>query len=78
MTGPAVAGVIGTHEFGYDLWGDAVNTASPMESHGSVGKLQITETTKALVETDSQCDPDGTVDVEGKGQMPVWHPSARR
>ncbi len=45
MTGPAVAGVIGTHKFSCGLWGDAVNTASPMESHGSVGKLQITEAT---------------------------------
>jgi adenylate cyclase len=45
-TGPAVAGVIGTRKLFYDVWGDTVNTASRMESHGSAGKIQVTEDTK--------------------------------
>jgi adenylate cyclase len=44
-TGPAVAGVIGVRQFIYDLWGDTVNTASRMESHGLPGSIQVTERT---------------------------------
>jgi len=45
-SGPAVAGVIGTRKFSYDLWGDTVNTAARMESHGVPGKIQITDDTR--------------------------------
>lgn len=45
-TGPAVAGVIGRRKFIYDLWGDTVNTASRMESHGAVGEIQISTATR--------------------------------
>jgi len=71
-TGPLVAGIIGTKKFSYDLWGDAVNTASRMESSGVAGSIQITESTHSLVENAFVCEPRGSVDVKGKGPMKVW------
>jgi class 3 adenylate cyclase len=71
-TGPVVAGVIGTKKFIYDLWGDAVNIASRMESHGVAGAIQITESTYALLRERFQVEERGTIDVKGKGPLRVW------
>lgn len=71
-SGPVLAGVIGRKKFIYDLWGDAVNTASRMESHGQSGIIQITRATYELVRQDFVCEPRGTVIVKGKGEMEVW------
>jgi guanylate cyclase len=71
-TGPVLAGVIGRKRLIYDLWGDTVNTASRMESHGLGGTIQITRETYEAIKDEFTCEPRGTVDVKGKGEMEVW------
>lgn len=71
-SGPLVAGVIGNTKFQYDIWGDTVNTASRMESHGVPGKIQITEATYNLIKDDFVCTTRGTVAIKGKGPIVTW------
>jgi len=71
-SGSMIAGVIGRRKFVYDVWGDAVNIASRMESHGLGGAVQITQTTYELIQDEFVCEPRGTVNVKGKGEMEVW------
>lgn len=71
-TGPVVAGVIGTHKFTYDLWGDTVNIASRMESQGIVGGIQVTAVTYELLRDRFQFEPRGAIDVKGKGPMTTY------
>lgn len=71
-TGPVMAGVIGRKKFIYDLWGDAVNIASRMESQGSGGTIQITRETYEALKDEFICEPRGTVNIKGKGEMEVW------
>ena len=77
-SGPVVAGVIGRRKFIYDLWGDAVNTASRMESHGQGGFIQITRATYELVKDDFVCESHGMINVKGKGEMEVWFVTGQR
>ncbi|MEW6493892.1 MAG: adenylate/guanylate cyclase domain-containing protein [Cyanobacteriota bacterium] len=77
-TGPVVAGVIGTKKFIYDLWGDAVNTASRMESHGVAGYIQVTESTYRCLRDQYQFEERGVIQVKGKGEMMTYFLTGRK
>lgn len=77
-SGPVIAGIIGQEKFTYDLWGDTVNTASRMESHGVSGAIQISPATHALVEDEFICEPRGPVEVKGKGEIETWFLKGRK
>jgi adenylate cyclase len=72
-SGPVVAGVIGRKRFLYDLWGDAVNVADRMQTHGTPGRIQVTRSTYELLQDEFVLEPRGTIEVRGKGEMETWY-----
>ena len=68
-----MAGVIGRKRFLYDLWGDAVNTASRMESYGTPGRIQTTRATYELLAKEFEFEARGTIAVKGKGDVEAWY-----
>ncbi|HSK37866.1 MAG TPA: adenylate/guanylate cyclase domain-containing protein, partial [Actinomycetota bacterium] len=70
--GPAVAGVIGTRKFIYDVWGDTVNTASRMESQGMAGCIQVTDRAYRRLRDRYRFERRGPVQVKGKGELVTW------
>ncbi|HEX7668361.1 MAG TPA: adenylate/guanylate cyclase domain-containing protein [Polyangiaceae bacterium] len=77
-TGPAVAGVIGKKKFIYDVWGDTVNTASRMESHGEPGTIHVTESVHTRLREKYDFTARGEIDVKGKGKMRTFYLTGRR
>jgi|SRR5579863_2823 len=71
-TGAVVAGVIGKQKFLYDLWGDVVNTASRMESHGLAGRIQVADPTGEHLSNPFVLEERGVIDVKGNGEMRTW------
>jgi class 3 adenylate cyclase/HAMP domain-containing protein len=71
-TGTVIAGVIGKTKFAYDVWGDAVNTASRMESNGSIGKINISDDTYDLVKDFFECEHRGKIEAKNRGLMDMY------
>jgi len=77
-SGTIMAGVIGRAKFSYDVWGDPVNVASRMESHGLADCIQVSERTYELIKDDFVCEPRGTIEIKGKGEMQTWFVLGRK
>jgi class 3 adenylate cyclase len=71
-SGPVVAGIVGVKKFAYDIWGDTVNTAARMEQSSEAGKINISETTYALVKDKFSCIHRGKIAAKGKGEIDMY------
>ena len=72
-TGPVVAGIVGIKKFAYDIWGDTVNIAARMEQNCEVGRINISQTTQALVKDSFDFESRGLLTVKGKGEMEMFY-----
>jgi class 3 adenylate cyclase len=71
-SGPVVAGVVGTHKFAYDIWGDAVNVAARMESMSEPGRINISQHTYELIKGKFNCTPRGEIAIKNRGKVPMY------
>ena len=77
-SGPVVAGVVGAKKFFYDVWGDAVNVASRMETTDVEGRIQVPDNVYERLRDRFVLEERGVVDVKGKGPMHTWYLVAHR
>ena len=71
-SGPLTAGVIGETKFIFDVWGDTVNMASRMESHGAAGRIQVTEAVRVALRSKYHFAGPSVVHIKGRGPTQVW------
>lgn len=71
-SGPVVAGIVGIKKFAYDIWGDTVNVAARMETNAEGGKINISETTYALIKDQFHCEYRGAIEVKHKGKVDMY------
>ncbi|MBE7439587.1 MAG: GAF domain-containing protein [Spirochaetales bacterium] len=71
-SGPVIAGVIGKNKFAYDVWGDAVNVASRLESSGQPGEINISSDTYKLVKDFFECEPRGSIAIKNRGEVEMY------
>ena len=76
--GPVTAGVIGEHKFAYDLWGDTVNIASRLESHGVAGRIHVSDTVKARLDPLFRFEERGEIDLKGRGNVTTFFLTSER
>jgi adenylate cyclase len=77
-TGPVVAGVIGTQKFIFDIWGETVNTASRLESHGQAGRIAVSAETYLRLHQSHEFEPRGLINLRGSGPVESWFLQGRR
>jgi len=71
-TGPVVAGVIGTRKYAYDIWGDTVNVASRLESHGVPGRVQVSDDVRVRLGRGFLVEERGVISIKGRGELRTW------
>ena len=71
-TGPVVAGVVGTKKFAFDIWGDTVNIAARMESSSEPGRINISEDTYKIVQSEFSCEYRGELAVKNRGHLKMY------
>ena len=77
-TGTVVAGIIGTHKFIYDVWGDTVNIASRLETGSAPGRIQVSEETRAKLAHCYEFEPRGAIKLRGRGRAVAWFLTGRK
>jgi adenylate cyclase len=77
-SGPAIAGVIGSHKFAYDLWGDTVSTAARMGAHGIRGEIQVSRSAHDRLLRSYRTAERGVIEVKGKAPTRTWPLNGRR
>ena len=71
-TGPVVAGVVGKLKFAYDIWGDAVNIASRLETNSAAARVNISQTTYELIKDEFNCEYRGEIEVKNRGKIGMY------